>query len=99
MPAPSLARELQSVRVAFRQLDRSFARFVTALAAGQGASAAPVVRRKLKLSPARKAALKLQGQYVGHMRGLAPAQKAKVKRVREAKGIRAAIAAAKRLSG
>lgn len=43
-------------------------------------------------------ALKLQGKYVGTMRGLPPAMRARVKRVRARKGIRAAIAEARRLT-
>jgi hypothetical protein len=34
---------------------------------------------------------------MGYMRGLKPQQKAKIKKIRQAKGIRAAIAAAKRM--
>jgi hypothetical protein len=51
------------------------------------------------VSPTRRAALKLQGQYMGYMRKLKPKQKAQVKAVREKKGIRAAIAAAKKMGG
>jgi hypothetical protein len=54
-------------------------------------------RAKLRLSPARRADLRLQGQYMGFTRSLRPRQKAQVKATREAKGIRAAIALAKRL--
>jgi hypothetical protein len=46
--------------------------------------------RKLTLSPARQAALKLQGQYIGYMRGLPPRQKAQVKALKLAKGMRQA---------
>jgi DNA-binding CsgD family transcriptional regulator len=56
-------------------------------------------RRRLQLTPARRAALRLQGQYMGTMRGLSRAQKAKVRKIRDTKGIRAAIAAARRLAG
>jgi hypothetical protein len=44
------------------------------------------------------AALKLQGQYIGYIRTLAPRQKKRVQAVRAQKGIRAAIAQAKRLA-
>src|SRR5437868_5707200 len=43
-------------------------------------------KRILTLSPARRAALKLQGQYMGHVRGLGPLQKRRVKALKEAKG-------------
>src|SRR5262245_24197205 len=99
MPARknTLAKEIRSIRVALRQLQRSFDRLVPALAESRAPGAARP-RRKLRLTPARRAALKLQGQYMGYLRGLKPAQKAKVKTIRSAKGIRAAIAAAKRLA-
>jgi|SRR5678815_3822009 len=92
----SLAKEIRSIRTALRQLDRSFARIAVALATNSNASVTG--RRKLRLTPARKAALKLQGQYMGLLRGLRPRQKSAVKRIRAEKGIRPAIAAAQRLS-
>jgi hypothetical protein len=51
-----------------------------------------------RLTAARRAALKLQGQYLGTVRPLSKAAKAKVKAIREKKGFRAAIAEAKRLA-
>jgi len=91
-----LKRELYAIQVALRQLQRSFDRLAPALAAG---STAPMpARRKMTMTPARRAALKLQGQYMGQMRNLKPQHKAKVKKIRAEKGIRAAIAAARRLS-
>jgi hypothetical protein len=55
-------------------------------------------RRKLKLSPARCASLKLQGQSIGYMRTLRPRQKARVKALRAAKGVVPAIRLARKLS-
>src|SRR5262245_17785629 len=97
MPQRSkLASEIRSIRTALKQLLRSFDRLAPALAAA-GTSNEKRLRRKLKITPARRAALKLQGQYMGYMRALKPRQKSKVKKTRETKGIRAAIAAARRL--
>lgn len=42
--------------------------------------------------------LKLQGQYMGFLRGLRPRQKTQVKALKSSKGFRAAIALAKRLA-
>jgi hypothetical protein len=58
----------------------------------------PAPARKLKLSPARRAALKLQGQYMGYMRGLKPQQKARVKALAASKGVRAGVALARQLA-
>jgi hypothetical protein len=41
----------------------------------------------------------LQGRYMGYIRQLKKGQKAQVRRVREAKGVRAAIARARELAG
>jgi hypothetical protein len=100
VPRTTASRELRSIRTALYQILRSIDRLAPVLTA---ATAVPAIsharpRRKLQLSPARRAALKLQGQYLGHMRGLKPRQKAQVKRIRAAKGVRAAIAAAKQLA-
>jgi len=50
------------------------------------------------LSSKARASLVLQGRYMGLMRQLKPRQKAQVRKIREAKGVRAAIARAKILS-
>ena len=56
-------------------------------------------RRKLKLLPARLKALRLHGKYIGYLRHLKPRQKAEVRALRAKKGIRAAIARARKLAG
>ena len=55
-------------------------------------------RRKLSLTPKRKAALRLQGQYIGHMRMLPAKQQTAIRELRAEKGIEAAIRLARRLS-
>jgi hypothetical protein len=96
MQTRSFAKDIQAIRVALRQLQRAFDRLTPQLEAASPSPIGPP-RRKLHLTPARRAALKLQGQYMGYMRTLKPMQKAKVRAIRDRKGIRAAIAAAKRL--
>jgi hypothetical protein len=51
-----------------------------------------------RVSAARRAAWKAQGRYLAAVRPLSPAQRAKVKKIRAAKGVAAAVAAAKRLT-
>jgi hypothetical protein len=63
-----------------------------------GAAGASAPRRRLKLSPKRRAALKLHGSYLGRIRQLNPAQKAKVRALKAKRGYHAAIALAKRMS-
>jgi hypothetical protein len=99
MPARSslVTRELRAIRTALHQLQRAFDRLAPVLTAEHAAGPAKS-RRKLRLTPDRRAALKRQGQYLGAMRGLTPTQRRKIKRIYATKGIRTAIAAAKRLS-
>jgi hypothetical protein len=55
------------------------------------------VRRRPRLSAKARASLVLQGRYMGFMRQLKPRQKAQVRKIKEAKGVRAAIAKARSL--
>jgi|PersoiStandDraft_1058852.scaffolds.fasta_scaffold47106_1 hypothetical protein len=57
--------------------------------AARKATAAP--RTKRRFSPRGRAALKLAGRYMGLVRNLTAAQKAKVKKVREKRGYGGAI--------
>ena len=93
-------KEIQSIRTSFRQLARSFSRLGPALAAQFEAVPARkgTSRRKPRLSPRQRAALKLQGKYMGTMRGLPASKRAQVKKVRAEKGIKAAIAYARKLA-
>jgi hypothetical protein len=104
MARTTLGREILQIRRAFTALAAAFERLGPALAARQaevvanGNGAAPV-RRRVNLSPKQRAALKLQGRYMGTMRGLKPGQRAAVKKLRAEKGIQAAIREAERLAG
>ena len=51
-----------------------------------------------RLSPKARASMVLQGRYMGYVRQLKPRQKARVRRIRETKGVRAAIAKARKLA-
>jgi hypothetical protein len=48
-------------------------------------------RRKLQLSPAGMAARKLQGQYMGLLRGLSPADRERVKKHAKENGVASAL--------
>jgi hypothetical protein len=76
------------------QLDKPLRRLLEANATQVGADHRP----GRKLSPRRRAALKQQGRYIGHIRLLKPSQKAQVRALRASDGVGAAIALAKRLS-
>ena len=92
----SLRREFAFLRSAVKSLDNTLKRvmFVNE-AAVEINGRSP---RKRRLSPKARASLVLQGRYMGFMRQLKPRQKAQVRKIRETKGVRAAIARARRLS-
>ena len=98
----ALAREIKTIRASFQQLAKSFTKIAPYLV-GDSASVTLTTkgrpRRRPRLSAGQRAALKLQGKYMGTMRGLKPAQRAQVKKVRAAKGVQAAIKAAERMAG
>ncbi len=99
-PANPIRKQARVIRRSLRTIERSLAQLVAATN-GMGATAASrggPKGRKLKLTSKRRAALKIQGAYIGHMRNLKAAHKAKVKALRVAKGMRAAISLAKRLA-
>jgi hypothetical protein len=104
MRTTSSSRELKNIAAALQSIQEALGRLAPALGAPREGPAAtveqrmPVVARKLRLSPARRAALKLQGQYMGYMRGLKPGQKKSVKAVAAARGIAAAVVMARKLA-
>jgi hypothetical protein len=53
---------------------------------------------KRRVSASRRAAMKLHGKYLGTIRPLSKANRAKVKAIREKSGVRAAIAAARKMA-
>lgn len=94
----SVSRELRAISRSLESIVGALGRLAPALKAAGNAQ--PATRRpRRKPSPKRLAALKLQGQYMGHIRNLAPRQKARVKALRGEKGIDAAIRLAKELAG
>jgi len=94
----TVSREINIIRRSLVTIEKAFGRLAPLLGrSGSPGGAASAPRRKLTLSPARKSALVLQGQYMGHLRGLGPRQKSQVKATRETKGIRAAIRLAREL--
>lgn len=99
--AKSISRDIQAIRKSLSTVARALGRLGPALEGAAGAARperAASVRRKPTLSPARRRALKFQGQYMSEVRELGPRQKAQVKALRAAKGVEAAIRYARKLS-
>lgn len=100
-----ITREISRIRRSFSTLANAFARLGPALSSSAArpssngrAAATKSGRKRPRLSAAQRAALKLQGKYMGTMRGLKRADQSRVKAIRKTKGIRAAIAEAQRLA-
>lgn len=104
MQRTSWSREMRIIASSLQSIRAALGRLAPALDArrqstgGDVRQQPPRPKRKLKLSPARRAALKVQGQYMGYLRGLKPAQKKSVKAVAAAKGMAAAVIAARKLA-
>lgn len=103
MPRKTGSRTEQRVsqmRLALRDIERHLGKLLARIRQleQRKSSGGPRTRRSLKLSPRRRAALKLQGAYMGFMRQLGPRQKTRVKVLKAAQGFPAAIALAKRLA-
>ncbi len=96
-----LSKEITAIRISFRSLDRSLRRFAFMLGQLDGRverRRKPRVGSRKPLSAKARASMKLQGRYMGYMRQLKPRQKAQVRRIRETKGVRAAIQRARKLA-
>ena len=96
-----LNRELLKVHRALGVLDRSLLRLVPLLTAAvfTDADGETNGRARPRVSPKVAASLVLQGRYMGYVRQLSPRQKAQVRKIRDVKGVRAAIARARGLVG
>lgn len=97
----SIGKELASARRSLRALEQSLARLasqVRDISRNNSATPGGRARRKLKLLPARLKALQLHGRYLGYMRQLKSRAKAEVRALRAKKGVRAAIARARKLA-
>ncbi len=96
----SLIRDnVATLRRSLTILDRALRRLSASMNGSPEGHVTVRARRKLTITPARRAALKLQGQYMGYLRNLKPKQKTVVKALRLQKGIRPAIAMAKKMQG
>ena len=103
MPRPRrrrISNEMLNVRRSLGALDRSLRRLVSMLGQLDGRierRRKPRARSRRTLSPKVHAARVLLGRYMGLMRYLKPRQKAQVRRIREAKGVKAAIQRAREM--
>lgn len=91
----NVAKEIAREHLSLRRLDKALGCLTPALTSqrthGTNGGIRPVVRVSTRVRGARI----LQGRHMGYMRQLRPRQKAQVRKIREAKGVRAAIERAK----
>jgi hypothetical protein len=91
-----LVREL---RARLSSLGEEVARAAREAAPSRKTRAAVRRRAATAITAAQRAARQAQGQYLGAIRRLSKASRAKVREIRKSDGVRAAIAAAKKLAG
>jgi hypothetical protein len=96
----SISREIAAVRRSLSILDKALTRLArqAGKAGREAVKSAAGPTRKLKLSPGRRKALQLHGKYLGYVRQLKPRAKAQVRALRLKKGVRAAIAKARKFA-
>jgi GTP1/Obg family GTP-binding protein len=103
----TLKKSLRAIERAFADIEKLFTEFTKRVRAAEREDDRKVFkrlakskkpRRQLHITPKRRAQLKLQGKYMGFMRQLRPAQKLRVKAVKEKRGFEAAIRLAKSLA-
>ena len=97
----TLKKSLRAIERAFADIEQLFTALTRRVRiaeqnAGRAVKSMGQPRRRVKLTPKRRAQLKLQGAYMGFMRQLKSAQKLRVKAVKEQKGFEAAIRVARR---
>ena len=97
-----LSTEILNLRLTFRAVNRSLRRLASMLGQLDGRierRRKPRVASRKPLSAKARASLVRQGRYMGYMRQLKPRQKAQVRRIKETRGVRAAISRAKLMAG
>jgi hypothetical protein len=93
-----ITKQIRIIRQSLAAIDRSLGRLVALTNGGGRGASVETRKKKRKLTPQRRADLKLQGRYMGYVKQLRPRQQAQVKALRAEKGFRAAIAMAKRVA-
>ena len=98
----TLKNSLRAIERAFVELERHFEHLAgrigqTARQAVREAKPASPRRRTIRITPKRRAQLKLQGVYMTYMRQLGPRDKAQVRAVKDKSGMVAAMRMAKKL--
>jgi hypothetical protein len=100
-PRPYLKSHLRTIRRSTRLIARAVVQLASQIRRVERDATRKTPsgkKRTLRITPKRRAQLKLQGAYMGWMRQLKPAQKARVKAVKEKRGFEAATTLAKKIA-
>ena len=94
-------REIRVLRERLAALEKLAPAGASRTAGGARASrrSGKIRARRVRMSPRLRALRKLQGKYMGYVRRLKPAEKSRVRGVREKQGMDAAIRLAQSLAG
>ena len=90
----SINKQIAAIRRSMKTLEQNLLRLQSLVPS----DTKNVNSRPRHLSAKGRASLVLQGRYMGYMRQLKPRQKAQVRKIRQTKGVKAAIARARHLS-
>jgi len=96
-----VVKKIRDLRQQLSSFDRSLRRLASMVGQLNGRierRRKPRAGSRKPLSRKSRASLVLQGRYMGYMRQLKPRQKAQVRKVKEANGVKAAIVRAKQLA-
>jgi len=96
-----VVKKIRDLRQQLSTFDRSLRRLASMVGQLNGRierRRKPRAGSRRRLSAKARAAMVLQGRYIGYLRHLKPRQKAQVRKIREAKGVRVAITRARQLS-
>ena len=94
----NIPQEFTALRHSLRLLDRSIRRLAPMLSAALSLKGSRKENGRSRLTAKARASLVLQGRYIGYLRHLKPRQKAQVRKIRETRGVTAAIARARELA-
>jgi hypothetical protein len=92
--AAALTRREQMIR----ELRQRLLALEQGVVASMKATGRKVRKARRRMTAARRAALKVHGKYLGHIRTLSKADRAKIKAIRSKSGVRAAIGAARKMA-
>ena len=98
-----MKRSLRAIERAFADIENLFTGLIDRVRVAESGTGRKLKEsgkpRRLRITPKRRAQLKLQGAYMGFMRQRGPRQQARVRAVKEKRGFEAANSVAESMTG